>query len=888
LVCVTEKFMTIHKMTCRSSLVLFFLALALVTQVQAQEVKKIIIMPFEIYSKGDIAAIRKTLHQKLSEELGKEKLVRLLTQDKIFTGGGKINEKQAIKTGKSLGADFVIIGSMTQLGETVSIDARIIDVHTARALPAVSIQGKGPADIGRIAAQFKIEILSRAGLMQKVAKIEVKGNRKIEAQVITQQLRTKAGKPFVEADITSDIKAIFKMGFFQDVSADVADSPAGKVVIFIVQEKGLISEIRIEGNKALDKDVITDALTIKTRQSLNREKIVTDIEKVKALYDGKGYYNAEITDRVEKEGEKDFRIIINIKENDRLYIKSITFEGNEAFTAKELKNMMTSTEYSLLHFMSDTDVLKRDLLKQDVGKLTSYYFNNGFINVQISEPEITHDKKWIYVKIKIEEGKRFKIGKVEISGDLLKKPREELLKALRTKEGSNYDREAVMKDIDLITSACNDEGHANADVTPKIDTKEKEQLANVDYNIKTGELVYFNRIIITGNTITRDKVIRRELEVIEGDLYSSSQLKTSYKNLNRLRYFEEVDFQTEKGPDKSLMDVNIRVKEKNTGMFMVGAGYSAIDQAIIMAQITQQNFLGRGQIMSLKASLGSTTNNYELSFTEPWLFDIPLWFKYDIWKYKKNYDSYTWDSRGTGFTVAYPIWEKISASIGYKITIDDIQDINLSTAPSYITAQGGQTTTSAVTIGLGMDTTDDTIFPTRGSRENAFIEEAGGPLGGTTNFTKVGASAAVYYPLPLQMVFGARGRIGAIQAHDGKAVPIFERYVLGGLNSIRGLQYLGIGGSGTSDAIGGTTMLVFNVELVFPLIKEAGMKGVVFYDTGNTWAGGYHLNDLRQTAGFGIRWYSPIGPLRLEYGYVLDRKENEAAGRFEFSIGMFN
>jgi outer membrane protein insertion porin family len=879
--------MTINKMLCRTGLVLFFLALALVTPVRAQEAKKIVIMPFEIYGKGDNTVIKKTLHQKLSAEFAKEKQVRLLVVDENISASENISEKLAMETGKSLVADFVIMGSMTQLGETMSVDARIVDVHTALALPAVSVQGKGPADIGRMAAQFKIEILSRLGLIQKVAKIEIKGNRKIEAQVILQQIKTKVGNPLVEADITSDIKTVFKMGFFQDVSADVTDVAAGKAVTFIVQEKGLISEIRIEGNKALDKDAITDVLTIKTRQTLNREKIKTDIEKVKTLYDSKGYYNAEITDKVEKEGEKDFRIILEIKENDRLYVKSIDFEGNETFTAKELKNMMTSSEYSMLHFMSDSDVLKRDLLKQDIGKLTSFYFNNGFINVQISEPEITHDKKWIYVRIKIQEGKRFKIGKIEISGDLLSKTRQELLKNLKTKEGSNYNREAILRDIDLLTSACNDEGFANADVTPKIDTREKEQLVNVDYSIKKGELVFFNRITITGNTVSRDKVIRRQLEIIEGDLYSSSKLKTSYSNLNRLRYFEEVDFQTEKGPDKSLMDVNIRVKEKNTGMFMIGAGYSAIDQAIIMAQITQQNFLGRGQILSLRASLGSTTNNYELSFTEPWLFDIPLWFKYDIWKYKKDYDSYTWDSRGTGFTVSYPIWEKISGSIGYKITADDIQDINLSTAPFYIVSQGGQTTTSAITIGLGVDTTDDIMFPTRGLKTNIFVEEAGGPLGGDNNFTKTGANGAIYYSLPLQMVLATRGRVGLIQAHEGKSVPIFERYVLGGLSSIRGLQYLGINGSGTSDALGGTTMMVFTLEVIFPLIKDAGMKGVVFYDTGNTWNGGYHFNDLRQTAGFGVRWYSPIGPLRLEYGFVLDRRENESAGRFEFSIGMF-
>ena len=894
--------MTINKTIYKVCLSLLFLAFVLVTQVSAQEIKKIVVMPFEIYSKEDNAALRKTLFQKLTEELRKEKQIQLLPADELLDKAGKITEKFAVETGKSRGADFIIIGSITQFGETINIDAKIIDVHTANVLPTAYVQNKGLTDIAPLVTQLKIEILTRTGLIQKIAKIEIKGNRKIESTVIIQQIKSKTGKPFIEADVTSDIKTIFKMGFFQDVSAEVKEIPEGKVITFVVLEKGLISEIRINGNKALDKDDIDGVLTIKTRQTLNQEKIKADLEKIKALYDSKGYYNAEIADRVEKDGEKDFRIIIDIKENERLYVQSITFEGNEAYTTKELKNMMDTNEYGLLHFITDSGLLKRDKLKQDISKLTVYYYNNGFINAQIGEPEITHDKKGIYIKIIVTEGKRFKIGKVEISGDLLEKPRVEMLKSLITKEGNNYDREAIVKDLDSLTQACNDEGYANADINPKINTREKEQLADVDFSIRKEGLVYFNRISITGNTTTRDKVIRRQLEIIERDLYSSSKLKTSYSNLNRLRYFEEVDFQTEKGPDKNLMDVNIRVKEKNTGMFMIGAGYSAIDQAIFMAQITQQNFLGRGQILSLKASLGSTTNMYELSFTEPWLFDMPLWFKYDLWKYKKIYDSYTWDSRGTGVTFSYPLWEKISGSIGYKITIDEIQDINYDTAPWYIRGQvgpddstvvnpQGQTITSAVTLGLGSDTTDDTVFPSKGIRTNIFVQQAGGYLGGDNYFTKSGFNLATFYSLPLDMVFAAKGRIGYIEGHNTDKqfpydVPLFERYILGGLNSIRGLQYLGIRGSGTSDALGGTSMLVINFELIFPFIKSAGMKGVVFYDTGNTWDGGYYLNDLRQTVGVGIRWYSPIGPLRLEYGYVLDRRENDSAGRFEFSIGM--
>jgi outer membrane protein insertion porin family len=867
------------------------LTITFLSAAHSQEVKKFSILPFEIYSKGDGTAIKDSLYKSLVEELKKEKLVEVISADAYLRGNIKFDKRRAIEIGKKMGVDFVVSGSLTQLGENLSFDAQIIDVSKEIALSGFSAQGKGLADVGTMAIKLKTEILTRAGLIQKIVKIEIKGNRKIEASAILQQIKSKAGKPFWEADISADIKTIFKMGFFLDVTADAISTPEGKEVTFTVQEKGLISDIRINGNKALSKGDIQEVLTIKVKQNLNQEKIKADVEKIKNLYETKGYNNAEITDKVEKDGEKDFRIIFDIKENDKIYVKSITFEGNEAYSSKELKNMMSSSEYTIFSFFSDSGMLKREQLKQDVQKLNAYYFNNGFINSQVGEPEVTHDEKGIYIKIKIKEGKRFKFGKIEISGDSLIKPRPELLQALKIKEGNNYDRESLSKDIDFLTQACNDEGYAIADVNPKVNIREKEQLVDIDFQLKKGELVYINRINITGNAVTRDKVIRRQLEVFEGNLYSSSKLKNSYGNLNRLRYFEEVDFQTEKNPDKNEMDINIRVKEKNTGMFMVGAGYSATEQAIIMAQIVQQNFLGYGQILSLKASLGSTTNNYELSFTEPWLLDLPLWSQVTIWKYKRDYDSYSLNTEGAGFTLGYPIWEKISAYAGYNFTINNIENINYDTATSYIVDQAGQRIASSVTLSLGRDTTDDNMFPTKGTKTSISVQHAGTPLGGDTKFTKYSAGATAYYPLFWDMVFGAKGRIGYLQNNDDSdsRIPINERYVLGGINSLRGLRYVGIRNSGSSDVLGGTSMLVFNFELVFPFIKDAGMKGVVFFDAGNTWNGGYYLDDLRQTVGLGLRWYSPIGPLRIEYGYVLNRKglNDDAIGRWEFTIGMF-
>jgi len=891
--------MIIIKTVRYTCLILFFLTITFLSSAYSQEVKKFSIMPFEIYSKGDGTAIHDSLYKSLIEELKKEKLVEVIPADKYLQGNVKFDKRRALEIGKKMGVNFVVYGSLTQLGENLSFDAQIVDVSKGITLSDFSTSGKGSGDIGAMAITLKTEILSRAGLIQKIVKIEIKGNRKIDASAILQQIKSKVGNPFWEADISADIKTIFKMGFFLDVTADAISTPEGKVVIFTVQEKGLISDIRISGNKALSKDDIQEVLTIKVRQNLNQEKIKADVEKIKILYENKGYNNAEITDKVEKDGEKDFRIIFDIKENSKIYVKTITFEGNEAYSSKELKNMMSSTESTLFSFFSDAGMLKRDQLKQDVHKLSTYYFNNGFINSQVGEPEITRDEKAIYVKIKIKEGKRFKFGKIEISGDYLIKPQAELLKSLKIKEGSYYDRESLAKDIDFLTEACNDEGYANADVNPKVNIRDKEQLVDIDFQLKKGSLVYINRISITGNTITRDKVIRRQLEVVEGSLYSSSNLKQSYANLNRLRYFEEVDFQTDKNPEKNEMDVNIRVKEKNTGMFMVGAGYSAIDKATVMGQIAQQNFLGYGQILSLKASIGSATSNYELSFTEPWLFDLPLWSSANLWNYKQISDSYTLDTKGAGFTLGYPIWERIRGYVGYNFTINNI-DITDTTAPDYVKNQAGQRTASAVTLSLGRDTTDDNMFPTKGTSASISVQHVGPPLGGDIKLTKYSAGANAYYSLFWDMVFGAKGRIGYLQNNDDSdsRIPLNERYVLGGISSLRGLRYVGIDQkdtsgnetNGTSNVLGGKSMLVFNFELVFPLIKDAGMKGVVFFDAGNTWDGGYYLDDLRQTAGVGIRWYSPIGPLRLEYGYVINRGKNlndDAVGRWEFTIGMF-
>jgi outer membrane protein insertion porin family len=868
-------------------LTLFAIALFSAAESMAEEIRKIAVFPFQVNSLTNAAGLQDAIDKGLPLELLKSKFIRVIDRDATINAvrGMRVDEATALSVGKALGADLAITGSLSEFGELISIDARIIDIRQGKTIPGIFAQGRGAESMPAVMTQLKKDILMRAFVDQRIVGIEFKGNIKIEAAAIHQALKSSKGGLYSEADVAADIRAMYKMGHFQDVTAGVADTSEGKIITYTVQERALISDIIIKGNKKIGKGDIEGALTFKTRQIVNPEKVKKDVEKIRGLYHGKGYYNVEITDQVEKDGDKNVRVVFNIVEGDKLYVRKISFEGNRAFREKELKNIMKTSEKGLFYFFDDSGVLKEDELKQDIGKLNAFYLNNGFINAQVGEAEVTHDQKGIYVKIRVTEGKQFKVGKIDITGDPLKIPKAKLLENLKITQKDYFDRDAVMKDIEYLTQACNDEGYAYAEVTPLTRARDAEQMVDITYQASKGHQVYFNRISITGNTKTRDKVIRRQLAISEGDLYSSSNLKKSYQELNRLRYFEEIDFQTEKGIKENLTDVNIRVKEKPTGVFSVGAGYSASDAAMITAQISQQNLFGRGQTLSVKANIGGRSTQYEISFVEPWLFDIPLWSKFDIWNYSRLYDTYNLSSTGGGATVGYPIWEYVTGYLGYRLSSDDVKDIQ-TTASYYIKKQAGLTMTSSLTASVVRDTTNDNMFPSKGSKNSASVTYAGGFLMGDASYTKLGVASSRFFALPLETVFGVYGRAGYLQSNSDRDVPVYDRFVLGGISTLRGLRDIGPRDPKTNDVLGGLTMMVFSGEFIFPLITNAGLKGVLFYDAGNAWGSGYDFGNMRQTAGVGVRWYSPIGPLRLEYGFVLDRKTDESTGRFEFTIGM--
>ncbi|MBW6486428.1 MAG: outer membrane protein assembly factor BamA [Syntrophobacterales bacterium] len=861
-----------------------------VQSANAADLKKIALFPFEAHSAtaAQGAELWELSYRGITGELAKSKMFTVIPRESLAReiAGKPLNDELIILAGKNSGADYALSGSISEFGDRISVDVKIFDIKTGQAIPGVFVQGRGRKNLDAIIERLNSDIILRLAPEKRIDRVEFKGNRKIEAAAINRGLKSAPGNVLTDEDLSDDIKTIYKLGYFDEVTADVSDTPEGRVITFVVTEKPMISEIRIQGSKQIKKSDIEAVMGVQARQTVNPERLKADINKIKELYDSKGFYNAEISYKIDKAGERDVQVVISVTENGKLFVQDILFEGNRAFTTRELRNMMTTKEWGIFHFFTDSGLLKKEQLRQDIDKLKAFYLNNGFINVQIAEPAVTHDAKGIYIKISVAEGQQYRVGKVEITGDQLAAPRKELLAKLKILKKDFYDRDAVMRDMDYLTQAANDEGYASADILPGTTPREETRTVDVKYEIRKGKLVYFNLINITGNTKTRDKVIRRQLSVVEGDLYSRTKLKNSYMALNNLRYFEEIDFESEKGADETLTNVNIRVKEKQTGMLSLGAGYSAIDKAVVSAQVTQQNLFGRGQTLSLKANVGSSSTLYDISFTEPWLFDRPIWSKFDLWNLYREYDTYNLDTMGFSTTLGYPLWPYVSGYIGYRLAIDNVKDI-LPTASIYTIRQAGETMSSGLTLTLTRDSTDDVMFPTTGSKNSASVEYTGGPLLGDVSYTRTGVSSTWFFPLPLDTVLGLRGRMGAITGNAGKEIPIYERYYLGGIDSLRGLREVGPVDPATGEVIGGVSMLNFNVDYTFPLIKKAGMRGVVFFDTGNTWESGYHVTDMRKTAGLGIRWYSPIGPLRLEWGYVLDKKENESPSRWEFTIGMF-
>ena len=724
----------------------------------------------------------------------------------------------------------------------------------------------------------------------QIVRIDIVGNRKVGRDAILAVIQSKVGKPFDMETVQRDLKAIYKMGYFKDVQADVKDLPNGKLLTFFVVEKPYVVRVFFKGNKELKREEISSKLAGLKYTILNTEKIRKAIEELKTEYATKGFYGAKVDYRVEILEGNEAAIHFEINEGKRGYVKKITFVGNEHIKSKKLKKVIHTKTRNWLSWLTGTGKLNREVLKMDVELIKAAYYDKGFLEVKVNRPEIkiSKDGKSIYITFKIHEGPQYKVASVGLRGDFLK-PQKELMKLIKAKAGDIYSSSAVRSDIMALTDLYADQGYAYVDVAPITQLDNKARTVKIIYDINKGHQVHFGKVIISGNMSTRDNVIRRTLAFTEGELYSSRKLKVSRHRLQETKLFEKVDIATHRAKNKKdVVDVDVKVEEGKWGSIGIGAGYSTQENLMLTGSIEHKNLFGRGYSINLKGDLGSKTQYFRLSFVNPSVRDSFYMMGVDLYHDKYEYDSFNSKTTGGSIRVGRPLpWWGIYGSVRYTLQDVDIYKVD-ETASIYVKDQEGKRTESKMRFTLIRDRRNSRVDPTRGGRQSVSFENGGGPLGGDVYFWKAVGDASWYYPLWGDVTFMAHGRIGTMDSYGGKKLLITEKFFVGGLKSIRGFEY-GYAGPRDSngDAIGAKNELIMNYELIFPIYKEIGLKGVIFFDAGKGFDSWGNIGEIRTSAGFGLRWLSPMGPMRLEWGYNLNKKNDEKQSVMEFTIGQF-
>jgi len=858
----------------------------------AAEKFKVSVLPFEINAPAQLEYLKKGLQDMFSVRL--EKLGTDMTNPALVNkhplAYSILRPKTASEMGKDLSSSFIIQGSLTQIGKKLSLDVKLFDLKTMQP-PFFFYRVAGDMDaLSGIVDGLAESLYNKITGVPQVDSVEVMGNKRVEKEAILAVIQTKKGNPLNRDRLDQDLRDVYKMGFFKDVKIETEEGAEGKRVIFHVVEKPSIGKISFEGNRKIKTDELKNELGIKLYSILDENQVKQSINRLTAFYRTKKYYNAEIRERTEPLPNNEVLLRYIIDEHKKVYIRKIEFIGNKAFGDGVLTDLMQTSKKGFFSWITSSGYLDRKKLDFDVQNIAAYYHNHGFINAKVGEPKVVYEKgKGLKITIEIEEGEQFQVGHVSIQGDLIK-PSEELLKITRIGKEKEFNRETVRKDMLALRNVYADEGYAYVEISPSTKENVKNHKVDVTYRISKGSLIHFERILITGNTVTRDNVIRREIKAVEGGTFSGKDLRKSMENLHRLGFFEDVSVNTKRGNQQNSMILDVHVKERPTGYFSVGIGYSSVDKIMLSFQIAENNLFGYGQTLSASAKLGSVSREYNIKFTEPWFLGRELSLGLDIYKWSREYDEYTKDSWGGSVSLGFPLGldEYTKGSTQYTYDNADITDV-ADTAALVVRDMIGENVTSSITLGIKRDSTDRPWDPHKGSINSFSFEYAGGPLGGDLYFNKYQARTAWYFPLPWDTVFLVQGRWGYVGQRSGGKLPVFEKFFLGGINTVRGFKYATISprDPATGDKIGGEKMMVYNLEYRFPLQREQGVVGVVFFDAGNVFEKdeAVTFSEIRQGAGVGIRWYSPVGPLRIEYGKNLHPRGDEASDNLEFTMG---
>lgn len=741
---------------------------------------------------------------------------------------------------------------------------------------------------------------SHAETTKQVKLIEVKGNKTISTAVILAKIKTKVGQDYLKNVISDDIKRLYNTGYFSDVSVDREDYHGGFKVVFALTEKPIIQKITFSKTRFIKARKLRTVIKSKEGDLFDEKVLNDDLKSIQDLYKKEGFSVAGVNCKTEIDKTSN-KVTLNImiEEGQRTRINKIYVKGNKAFKYGRIIKLIKTRPKTLLN----AGFYKKEILDEDMERITTFYNNEGFLDAKADYAVNELKKNRLKVTINVDEGKRYYVGKIPLSGNSVFKENEIQAAMKEIKSNKVFSKQKLDADISNIRSLYFDKGYIFAEVNQATSLDPETGKVDVALSIDEGIVAYVDKIKIRGNIKTKDLVIRRELRIYPGDRFDGAKLRRSKERLNNLGFFEEVNYDIEvpsqPAPDKR--DLVVQVKESKTGAFSFGGGYSTIDQLVGFIEIEQKNFdwrnfptfTGAGQDLKLHFESGSVKQNMYLSFTEPWVFDYPVSFGFDAFRTERKRErdvGYGYDEKRVGgdLRLGRGFSDYLKGNVIYSledITISNIED----TASNELKKERGKNTISRLGTGLSYDTRDNIHNPTRGYLVSGFADGAGGPFGGDKNFTRFTTKGSYDIPLVFNSVLEFRAQAGWVDAFGNSTeVPIYERFFAGGAYTIRGYNERKVGpvDPSSNDPLGGGSMLVGNIETTMPLIEYIRLAG--FFDSGNVWskAGDWGKGGFKSGMGTGLRIKTPIGPIRLDYGFPLNKEpgEDRKSGKFYFSM----
>ncbi len=815
----------------------------------------------------------------------------------------------------------------------------------------------------------------------KVGEVRIKGLKRVEEAALLAAIGIRAGDELQPWKVERDLKAVYATGFVDDVVVETTPRNDGALTVtFQVDEKPAIREVKLSGNKKLDDDALREVMDIQAFSVLNEADLKANIARIRDKYVEKGFYLVEIEPVVLELPEDMVELTLRITENRKVLVQRIDITGNDNIPDRKIRRFLQTKQAGILPWLTSSGTFNELALQDDVQIVRSVFLEEGYVDIRVDPPQVflSPDKRFIYISVNVDEGQRYQLGKIKVSGDFvaaegLTEPSvrqvvkgrtarvvsERWRKAKARAEAQAGDETALPEDgweegskgflrfdpdhpdmntgdwfklstlqmtLQEISDLYGDQGYAFANVVPITETDAEAGVVDVTFDIQRGDKVRIGRIDITGNDPTFDKVIRREIPINEGDIYSGSALKDARGRLDRLGYFEEVKISTPRGAEADTLDMKVEVTEQPTGSFSVGAGFSNIENFMLTLNVSKNNFLGMGYVMSAAANVSRLRQQWNLQLFDPYFLDSRWTLRFNGYSISQQFIE---DQYQRGFSTS--VGRYLDQRDDVRFTLDyTFEDTGLNNLDAYkVRLLGGNLYRSGITstggVSLIVDKRNNRIQATRGIFTTASAALSGGwrqnedevfsLFGVKFNFVETKLNFRAYQPVVKKewLIFKYNTTLGRVWSTDGTIVPFIHRYRAGGINSVRGYDWFTLGPQiratgykqnsrtsffGSDDptsaedrlVVGGTETWINNVELEIPIIRQAGISTVAFFDAGNSfgdvWGSG-HVNpvNLRFAYGAGVRWFSPMGPLRFEWGFPVAPKADERKAVFDFSIG---